>query len=562
MTACWATRITPNIRTIGDIPGQLQGDPPGFAVVRGEVYMDRPGFVALNKKLIEQGEAGFANPRNAAAGSLRQQDPAVTAARPLKFFPFELVNAQELGIATDHQAMRTLKNWGFTVTEDQLHLGSGEDFLRQVHTHYEQHREELEFEIDGVVIKADDIALRSAMGQRSRSPRWAVAWKFPPRQEVTVVRDVLVQVGRTGKLTPVALVDPVDIGGATVSRATLHNFNEVARLGVRIGDHVRMERAGDVIPKVVKVERQASPEKRGPEIVAPEKCPVCGSKVVIDESGAIHRCPNHLECPAQLMGAIKHYASRDAMDIEGLGDKSAEELFRLGFISDLPSLYRLHEKREGLTDLDGWGQVSVDNLLAAIEATKGKPLDRFIFALGIQAVGKVSATDLARRYGSLEALAQAALDWLPKNQRKKGREYLSDVHGVGDKMAADIQRFFNTPQTREAAHRLAAEVEPAWEAAGGELPLSGKSVVFTGSFEGHSRPELQQMAADAGATASNSVGKGTDYLVTGTGGGKKADKARSLGVAIIDLDEFFKLLEDGRAAAGPKPGQGELFPGG
>ena len=372
--------ITPNIRTNGDIPGQLQGDPPGFAVVRGEVYMDRPGFVALNKKLIEQGEAGFANPRNAAAGSLRQQDPAVTAARPLKFFPFELVNAQELGIATDHQAMRTLKNWGFTVTEDQLHLGSGEDFLLQVHTHYEQHREELEFEIDGVVIKADDIALRSAMGQRSRSPRWAVAWKFPPRQEVTVVRDVLVQVGRTGKLTPVALVDPVDIGGATVSRATLHNFNEVARLGVRIGDHVRMERAGDVIPKVVKVERQASPEKRGPEIVAPEKCPVCGSKVVIDESGAIHRCPNHLECPAQLMGAIKHYASRDAMDIEGLGDKSAEELFRLGFISDLPSLYRLHEKREGLTDLDGWGQVSVDNLLAAIEATKGKPLDRFIFA--------------------------------------------------------------------------------------------------------------------------------------------------------------------------------------
>lgn len=553
--------ITPNIRTIGDIPKELTGDTPDFAVVRGEVYMDRPGFVELNKKLIRQGETGFANPRNAAAGSLRQQDSAITASRPLKFFPFELVNADELGLSSDHQAMQTLKNWGFAVTEDQLHLGAGADFLKDVHADYEGRREDLEFEIDGVVIKVDDLSLRGAMGQRSRSPRWAVAWKFPPRQEVTIVRDVLVQVGRTGKLTPVALVDPVDIGGATVSRATLHNFNEVARLEVRVGDRVRMERAGDVIPKVVQVEQQASGDKRGPEIIPPDSCPVCGTPVVVDDSGAIHRCPNHLECPAQLMGAIKHYASRDAMDIEGLGGKSAEELFRLGLISDLPSLYRLHEKREKLMDLDGWGQVSADNLLDAIKGTKGKPLDRFIFALGIQGVGKVSATDLARKYGSLETLAKAAMDWLPKKQRDKGKQYLSDVHGVGDKMAADIQRFFNTPQTREAAGKLAAEVRPSWEEAKGGLPLSGKSVVFTGSFDGYSRPKLQQMAADAGATASNSVGKGTDYLVAGTGGGKKADKARSLGVVIIDLNDFFELLGGGQSIGGQNRGQGELFPG-
>lgn len=535
--------ITSNVWTIGDIPGELAGDAPEFAVVRGEVYMERPGFLELNKKLIEQGEAGFANPRNAAAGSLRQQDPSITAARPLKFFPFELVNADELDIQTDHQAMMSLKAWGFTITEDQLHLGTGEDFLRQVHGFYEEHREELDFEIDGVVIKVDEMALRGAMGQRSRSPRWAVAWKFPPRQEITLVRDIIVQVGRTGKLTPVAQVDPVDIGGATVSRATLHNFNEVARLDVRVGDRVRMERAGDVIPKVVEVAEKAQAGKRGPEVMPPENCPVCGAEVVMDESGAIHRCPNHLECPAQLMGAIKHYASRDAMDIEGLGDKSAEELFSRGFISDLASLYQLNEKRGELMALDGWGEVSVDNLLAAIEATKGKPLDRFIFALGIQGVGKVSATDLARQYGSLEALAKEALDWRPKKERQKGKHYLSDVHGVGDKMAADIQRFFDTPETRQAAKKLADAVQPAWEQVSGDLPLAGKSIVFTGSFEGYSRPQLQQMASEAGATASGSVGKNTDYLVAGSGGGKKRDKAASLDVPVISLDEFFKLFE-------------------
>lgn len=422
--------ITPNLRTLADIPGHLP-DAPERVVVRGEVYMDREGFVELNRGLVERGGEGFANPRNAAAGSLRQMDPSVTATRPLRFFPFELCNAEELGLAGDSQALERLAAWGFPDYPNDQKLGQGPKFIEEFHAGYQERRDELIFEIDGVVIKVDDLALRREMGTRSRTPRWAVAWKFPPRQEETTVLGVVVQVGRTGKLTPVALMMPVDVGGVTVSRATLHNFDIVKTLDVRIGDKVRIVRAGDVIPKVVEVVKKGEPRRE--EILPPTECPVCGGEVVrplVERKikgeekkkpvpGANHYCANRLGCPAQLEGALQHYASRGAMDIEGLGKKRVIELRELGLLPDLPSLYKLKNHREHLENLDGWGQLSVDNLLTQIEATRGKPLEKFLFALGIPNLGETTAVDLARHYKSLDAIIEAAREEY-KKQKIKG----------------------------------------------------------------------------------------------------------------------------------------------
>ncbi len=404
--------ITPNLRTIDNIPSHLPTAEQ--VVVRGEVFMDREGFLELNRALVEKGQEGFANPRNAAAGSLRQLDPAVTATRPLRFFPFEMTNADELGLTNDREVLADLQAWGFPTYPDDQHWGRGPDFIKEVHAQYEATREELPFEIDGLVVKVADLALRRELGQRTRTPRWAVAWKFPPRQEVTTLKDIAVQVGRTGKLTPVALMMPVDVGGVTVSRATLHNFGRVQELDVRVGDRVRIERAGDVIPQVVEVVEKASP--RGEKVEPPKECPVCKSQVVRPEvkgengpePGANHYCANHLGCPAQLEGALQHFASRGAMDIEGLGKKSVIELRQLGLLTDLPSIYRLKKHKQELESLEGWGQLSTDNLLAAIEVTRHAPLDKFLFALGIPHLGEATARDLAKKFVSLEGVIKAA----------------------------------------------------------------------------------------------------------------------------------------------------------
>ncbi|MBU1274333.1 MAG: NAD-dependent DNA ligase LigA [Proteobacteria bacterium] len=434
--------ITPNLRTLADIPGHIP-DAPERVVVRGEVYMDREGFLELNRGLVERGGEGFANPRNAAAGSLRQLDPSVTATRPLRFFPFELSNAGELGLANDWDALKQLVAWGFPAYPNDQKLDRGPEFIKEFHAGYELKRDELPFEIDGVVVKVNDLALRREMGARSRTPRWAVAWKFPPRQEVTTVLGVVVQVGRTGKLTPVALMMPVDVGGVTVSRATLHNFDIVNALKVRINDKVRIERAGDVIPKVVEVVEEGNP--RGPEILPPTECPVCGGEVVrplVEKEGELvpganHYCANRLGCPAQLEGALQHYASRGAMDIEGLGKKSVVVLRELGLVPDLPSIYYLKNHKSELRKLEGWGELSVNNLINAIEATRGASLDRFIFSLGIPNLGDVSARSLADNLGSLENIIKAAEEEYAKNKLRK-------LPNISVGVAKNIIKYFST----------------------------------------------------------------------------------------------------------------------
>lgn len=537
--------ITPNLRSVADIPHHLDGA-GGLVVVRGEVYMDRQGFDDLNRGLVEAGQEPFANPRNAAAGSLRQLDPRVTAGRPLKFFPFELVNAPELGLASDHKALQRLGDWGFPVGADHLHLGSDPGFVEKIHADYLARRDELSFEIDGVVIKLDDLGLREVLGARSRTPRWAVAWKFPPRQKITTVRDIAIQVGRTGKLTPVALLDPVDVGGVTVSRATLHNFEQLARLDVRVGDRVRVERAGDVIPKVAAVEAPGQP--RQALLTPPPDCPVCGSQVAAE--GAYHRCQNSLGCPAQIMGALEHYVGRTAMDIEGLGEKRIDQLRQEGLLTDLPSLYALPRHRETLVGLEGWGQLSADNLLRNLENSRHKPLARFLFALGIPNVGEATARDLANYFGDFQAIMAA------------GEPALALVPGVGPVVAASIVQFFARPQTRAIALRLAELVEPApvpedqRQRVG---PLSGLSVVFTGELAGLSRPEAEEMVRQAGGKAASSVSKKTGLVVVGESPGSKADKARQLGLRVVDLAGFLALLRGQAEPQPPAKGQGSLF---
>jgi DNA ligase (NAD+) len=535
--------VTENVRTIEAIPRYLSDGPEELTVVRGEVYMDRQGFDRLNRYLIQAGGSGFANPRNAAAGSLRQLDSAVTAQRPLSFFPFELVTAPEQGLTSDHRAMEILGSWGFAVGPDHLHLCREFSQVAELHEYYLARRDELEFEIDGMVVKVDDLALRDRLGARSRTPRWAAAWKFPPRQELTRVRDIPVQVGRTGKLTPVALLDPVDVGGVTVSRATLHNFGEVARLDVRVGDQVRIERAGDVIPRVAEVAQAASP--RGAAVVPPGQCPVCGTKVTSE--GANHYCPNNLGCPAQLIAAVTHYAGRGAMDIEGLGAKRVDQLMKAGLLRSLAHLYDLLGKKEELASLEGWGELSADNLIRALEGSKEKPLDRFLFALGAPTLGQATARDLAAHFGDFPSVLQA------------DEASLSAVSGVGPVVAQKVRDFLDPDSpTGSIARGLAEIVRPAPVAVSraAEGPLAGKSLVFTGSLSLFTREQAQGMVRQAGGKASSSVSRSTDLVVVGENAGSKAAKARELGVKIITEQEFLDLLRQ------EEPTQGELFPGG
>jgi DNA ligase (NAD+) len=581
--------ITPNLRTIMDIPSRCNGRYSSRLIVRGEVFMDRHGFIELNKSLIERGLDTFANPRNAAAGSLRQMDPSITAQRPLKFFPFEVSNAVEFDLTSDENSLDLLEKIGFQIYHDHQHCGSGLDFLKKVHAEYEAQREKLPFEIDGIVIKVDELALREKMGARSRTPRWAIAWKFPPRQERTTVRDIIAQVGRTGKITPVALLDPVDVGGVTVSRATLHNYNEVLRLGVRVGDTVRVERAGDVIPRVAEV-------LPGPT-VPPLSCPSCGTKLTrtlktdevikqktidilgvkvrarvegtlpsksksikheaasrveetqptvrffLESQGADHICPNHFGCPAQALASITHFASRGAMDIEGLGPSRVEELMSLGFLSDAVSVYSLKAKQDELAALKGWGAQSTGNLINAIEETRGKTFDRFVFALGIPGVGEATARLLAQVYLSLKELIAA-----------KQKE-LEKLETVGPEVATKIIEFFAEPKNKNAALKLYEEIRPAPAQKTGLGNLfAGRTVVFTGELQNLPRAQAEELVRNLGGKTAGSVSKNTSLVVAGPGAGSKLEKARQLGVKVIDEEEFQKLITEN----GPGP-QGNLF---
>ncbi len=517
--------VTANLATLRQIPQKLNQPCPPLLVVRGEVYMELTGFEELNQKLLNRDLEPFANPRNAAAGALRQLNPAVTAARPLRFFPFELVNAEELGFSNDYLALLELRRLGFALNDEyQLSRGVGPDFAAELYQRYQKHRESLNFEIDGMVLKANQFSLRQELGWRSRSPRWAFAWKFPPRQEVTKVDNIVVQVGRTGKLTPVALLRPVDVGGVTISRATLHNFGELTRLNVAPGDYVRLERAGDVIPKVVRVEKKGAQEP----VPAPEHCPICHSRVVA--KGAYHFCPNHLECPAQLKGAILHYVGRQAMDIEGLGERKIKQLMEEGLLKSVADIYQLPEHAQAIQKLPDWGPLSFNNLAQAIERSRNRPLPNFIFALGIEGVGQTTARDLAEHFGSWQAIAKA------------NREELALVPGVGGVVAASISAFFSHPHTAELAAHLYHEARPAQATPAADSSWQGQTLVFTGGLSSMSRDEAAKLAKNKGAKVAASIGKQVTLVVAGVAAGGKLHKAQELGIEIIDEKEFLARL--------------------
>lgn len=520
--------ISENLKTVRSLPLRLRDVPdrPSFLAVRGEVFMSKKGFLALNKGRIEAGEEPFANPRNAAAGMMRQFDPGKVAGKPLEVVFYDILRHEGKALTSHWEALMRFGEWGLRTDPRNKRVFTFEEISRYHADLYEQ-RDDLDFEIDGIVIKVDDYRLREELGMRERSPRWAMAWKFPPREEITVVEDIVVSVGRTGVLTPLALLQPVDVGGVTVSRATLHNEDEVRRKDIRPKDKVRVARAGDVIPEVV--ERVEEPgRKRSAPFVMPENCPACGAKVV--KEGAYTICPAGLSCPAQLVGRICHYASRNALNIEGLGRETAKQLVERGMVRNVADLYRLTV--EDLLTLEGFARKSAGALYDAIQATKKPRLDRFLYALGIPLVGERTARLLARRYGNLAALRQAT------------EEDLMQTPEIGPEIARSVVTFFREKENREvlaALEKNGVEVQPQRDNAVG-LPLQGKTFVFTGSLQRFRREEAKERVEALGGRVASSVSKKTDYVVAGADPGSKLDDARRLGVRVIDEEEFERLI--------------------
>ncbi|QHE76462.1 NAD-dependent DNA ligase LigA [Hydrogenophaga sp. PBL-H3] len=532
--------VTTNVRTIQQVPLRLPADAPTVLEVRGEVYMRRDDFDALNEKQRAKiaagakGEKTFVNPRNAAAGAVRQLDSGIAAQRPLSFFAYglgEITPSEQGGPAfeTHFELLMQLKAWGFPVAE-QTALCRGADALVEFHQRIGTSRDQLPYDIDGVVYKVNSLALQRQLGFVTREPRWAVAHKYPAQEQLTTVLAIDVQVGRTGKLTPVAKLAPVFVGGVTVTNATLHNEDEARRKDVRVGDTVIVRRAGDVIPEVVSVlldKRVGDPEP----FSLPRQCPVCGSDAVREEGEVDYRCTGGLFCGAQRKQALLHFAQRRAVEIEGLGDKLVEQLVDAGVVKTLPDLYRL-----GLTSLlalDRMAEKSAQNVLAALEKSKRTTLPRFLFGLGIRHVGEATAKALARHFGQLDRVMDASL------------EALSEVDDVGPVVAQSIRTFFDQPHNREVVEQLRAcgvsweEGEPAQRA---PQPLAGKTFVLTGTFPTLKREDAKAMLEAAGAKVAGSVSKKTDYVVAGTEAGSKLDKANELGVAVLDEAGMLALL--------------------
>ncbi len=538
--------ITANLRTLGDLPKELRGRIPDILEIRGEVYMRRDEFQALNARQEAAGEKVFANPRNAAAGSLRQLDPQITTARPLHFFAYAWGEISAPLGATLAEARDRLEDFGFTLNEPARLCRSLEELLAH-HRELAERRPELPYDIDGVVYKVDRLDWQERLGFVSRAPRWAVAHKFPAEQAETLLKAIEVQVGRTGALTPVARLEPITVGGVVVSNATLHNEDEIARKDVRVGDTVVIQRAGDVIPQVVSVVLDKRPRGAKPYRF-PIVCPVCGSHAVREinpttgREDAARRCTGGLICPAQAVERLKHFVSRDAFDIEGLGAKQIEAFWRDELVKSPGDIFRLKARAEEITAREGWGEQSVANLMAAVEARRHIGLDRFIYALGIRQVGQATARLLALNYETLagfrEAMTAAAEEASP--------EYadLVAIDGVGPAVAADLAGFFAEAHNREILDDLAAqvEVEAAAVPAASASPVAGKTVVFTGTLERMTRSEAKARAEALGAKVAGSVSRKTDYLVAGAAAGSKAKKAAELGVATLSEEEWLDLI--------------------
>lgn len=523
--------VTANVRTIADIPQQLTGA-PDVLEVRGEVYMSKADFAALNERQAASGGKVFANPRNGAAGSLRQKDPAVTAARPLRFLAHGWGELSEPLGTTQNEAVERFRALGFPV-DQRVGLFPDADAALAHYAAIEHARADLPFDIDGVVYKLDRLDWQERLGFVGRAPRWAIAHKFPAEKAETTLERIEIQVGRTGKLTPIGRLTPVGVGGVIVSNVTLHNRDEIARLGLRTGDRVRIQRAGDVIPQVV--ENLTRDEDR-PAFVYPDHCPACGSEAVAEEGEVDIRCTGGLVCPAQRLERLKHFVSRGAMDIEGLGEKTIVEFSDAGLIEKPSDIFRL--RREQILGREGWKEKSVDALLAAIEARKGFDSARLLFGLGIRHVGIVTARDLLKCFGSIEALQAAAIS-------DTGTAELSAVEGVGPVVAEAVHDFFHEAHNREEVAALLSLAVPApFVSQARETTWSGKTIVFTGSLETMSRDEAKAQAERLGARAAGSVSAKTDLVVAGPGAGSKLKKAEELGIRVATEEEWARIVAE------------------
>ncbi|MGM0652722.1 MAG: NAD-dependent DNA ligase LigA [Bacillota bacterium] len=525
--------ISENIKTIGSVPLHLRKDGnqdiPGFLAVRGEIFIPKDAFQAINKARIERGENPFANPRNAAAGIMRQLNSKKVADKPLDIFFYEILKMEDGEAFSSHwDVLQQLPRWGLKTNKENRKCKSYQE-LEEYREKISQKRNELDYEIDGIVIKVDSYSLQQQLGTRQRSPRWALAWKFPPKKEVTRLEEIVVQVGRTGMLTPVALLQPVDVGGVTVSRATLHNEDEVQEKDVRPGDKVRIARAGDVIPEVV--ERIKEPgEKRSEEFSMPEQCPVCGSEIF--KEGAYYFCSAGLSCEAQLIGHILHFASRDALNITGLGEKIIKKLVDRDMVNDIADLYCLSV--EDFKSLEGFAIKSAENLYHAIQGGKKVRFDRFLYALGIRHVGLHVARVLAREFPSLHDLQKASV------------EDLLGIQEIGPRIAKSIDHFFQQEENQKVINRLQeAGVEPKpMQTTEKSFPLEGAKFVFTGSLDEFTRDEASQAIEDLGGRAVSSVSGDTDYVVTGENPGSKLDQAKKHNVKILNEQEFIDFLNE------------------
>ncbi|MDD9877415.1 MAG: NAD-dependent DNA ligase LigA [Magnetovibrio sp.] len=535
--------VTANVRTIADVPGTLPAGAPDILEVRGEVYMSRDDFARLNAAQEEAGAKVFANPRNAAAGSLRQLDTGVTASRPLRFFGYAWGEVSEPLGATVAEARRRFAEWGFQLNEPSAVCGSLGALL-EYYADISGRRAELPYDIDGIVYKVNRLDWQDRLGFVSRAPRWAIAHKFPAEKAETRLNEITIQVGRTGTLTPVANLEPVTVGGVVVSRATLHNEDEIKRKDVREGDAVIVQRAGDVIPQVVEAVAAKRPADSKP-FVFPEVCPECGSLAVREADEAARRCTGGLICPAQAVERLKHFVSRNAFDIEGLGGKHIEAFWADGLIKMPADIFRLGGQRDAIAEREGWGEKSIDNLLAALDERADIELPRFIFALGIRQVGQATARLLAKHYGSLGAWTEA----MAEAQDRDGEAYatLVDIDGIGPGVAEDVLAFFAEAHNREVVDDLAGLVRvAAFEIADTSgSPVAGKTVVFTGTLETMGRSEAKARAEELGAKVSGSVSKKTDMVIAGPGAGSKLKKAEELGVSVLTEAEWSALIGRG-----------------
>lgn len=523
--------ITQNLKTIRSIPLRLNKHPKGLEdiEVRGEVFMTREDFQKMNEERELAGEKTFINPRNSAAGTLKLQDPKIVAQRPLKFYAYFL-RAEGIKLTSHYENLRLLKELGFPVNEHARLCHTINEVI-EYWKEWEERREDLPYDIDGVVVKVDSLRQQDLLGATAKSPRWAIAFKFTARKKETVLKDIVLQVGRVGTITPVAELEPVFVGGTTVSRATLHNEDYIKELDIRIGDTVVVEKGGDVIPKVSEVVK----EKRKPgakPFQMPRTCPECKSTITRPEGEANYYC-NNTECPAQVKARIEHFAHRGAMDIEGLGEAVVEQLVNLGFVSNYADLYDLHKKKAKLVELERWGEKSVQNLLEAIEQSKQKSFARVLFALGIRHVGSGVAQLLVKHFPSLDALMHAR------------KEELEQIQGIGPQIAGSVYEFFRDKHNRAIVERLrkaGLRMEETIPKAAKSSPVFGKTFVLTGTLSSMTREEAKEKIESLGGIVGSSVSKNTDYLVVGEEAGSKLDKAKKLGVATLSEEEFLAMI--------------------